>query len=159
MLKEKQKAPDFELPALTGESQKLFTDDNKMTLITFYKYNCPTCQLALPYMQRIYEAYGDAFRILAVAQDGPERTSDFVKDYKLTMPVLMDEAPYSVSQKYGLEVVPTIFLMNSDHTIRYAGDGFVKQDLLNLADVLAEKSGRPQIDLFGSDPVPEIKPG
>jgi len=39
------------------------------------------------------------------------------------------------------------------------GEGFAKQELLNLADVLAEKSGRPQIDVFGNDDVPEYKPG
>lgn len=159
MLQEKQTAPDFELPAIKGGKSRLFPDENKPGVLVFYKYNCPTCQLSMPYLQKIYDAYGDAFNFIAVAQDGEERTSEFIKDYRITMPVLMDQAPYPVSSRYGLESVPSLFLIDPDRTIRFAGEGFVKQELLNLADVLAEKSNRPQIDLFGSDPVPEIKPG
>lgn len=133
--------------------------DERMALLIFYKFNCPTCQLTVPYIQRIYEAYGDAFHFLAIAQDGPEKTADFRKEFRITIPTAMDMSPYPVSSAYGLESVPSILLVNPDHTIRYAGDGFVKQDLLNLADVLAEKSSRPQIDVFGNDRVPEMKPG
>ena len=136
-----------------------YAGDGKLSLITFYKFSCPICQLALPYIQKIYEAYGDAFHFAAIAQDGPEKTEEFVKEYRLTIPVLMDQEPYPVSRQYKLESVPSIFLVNPDRTIRYAGQGFVKEELSNLADVLAEKSSRPQIDLFGNANVPEFKPG
>jgi hypothetical protein len=104
-------------------------------------------------------AYGDAFQFLAVAQDGPDKAAWFRQEYGITMPIAMDQAPYPVSRAFGLETVPSIFLINPDHSIRYAGEGFVKQELLNLADVLAEKSGKPQIDVFENDSVPAMKPG
>ena len=158
MLQQNQLAPDFKLPRFGGGTSGLPTD-GRHAILVFYKYNCPTCQLTLPYIQKMYDAYGDALHFLAVAQDGPERTAEFRDEYHIAVPTLMDEAPYRVSRSYDIETVPSIFLLNPDRTIRYAGDGFVKQDLLNLADVLAEKSGRPQIDVFGSDHVPEMKPG
>ena len=158
MLEVNQKAPDFELQKLHGSTEHFFAE-SKLSLITFYKFSCPTCQLALPYIQKIYEAYGDAFHFAAIAQDGPEKTEEFAKEYKLTIPILMDQEPYPVSRQYKLESVPSIFLVNPDRTIRYAGQGFVKEELSNLADILAEKSSRPQIDLFGNDNVPEFKPG
>ena len=159
MLKVNDIAPDFSLPRLANGKERLYSDDARLTVLVFYKFSCPTCQLALPYINKIYEAYRNDVRFLAIAQDGPEKTQQFITDYGLTLPVLLDESPYPVSRQYQLVSVPSILLINPDHTIRYSGEGFVKQELLNLADVLAEKSGKPQIELFGSESVPEFKPG
>jgi peroxiredoxin len=159
MLDVNQIAQNAELPKLNGGSIQLYPGDGKLSLVTFYKFSCPTCQLTLPYIQKMYEAYGDAVHFRAVAQDGPEKTTEFAKQYNITMPILLDQEPYPVSRQYGLVSVPSIFLVNPDQTIRYVGEGFVKQELLNFADVLAEKSSKPQIELFGNEHVPELKPG
>lgn len=158
MLQEKQLAPDFTLPLFGGGTATLH-GKGKPAILAFYKFNCPTCQFTLPYLQKIYDAYGDAVHFVAIAQDGPQNTGAFRGEYHITIPTLMDESPYTASRAYDIDIVPSIFMVDPDGKIRYAGDGFVKQDLLNLADVLAEKTGRPQIDVFGNDPVPEIKPG
>ena len=158
MLNEGQIAPDFTLPQFNNGSHR-FYDSQQTAVLIFYKFSCPTCQLALPFLQKIYEAYGDGFYFVAIAQDDPEKTAQFRKDFGITIPTLMDVAPYPVSRLYGLVSVPTIFLIDPDHRIRSAGEGFVKQEILNLADVLAEKSGRPQIEVFGNEEVPEFKPG
>lgn len=159
MLKENDVAPDFSLPRLANGKEQLYSSDGRLTFLVFYKFSCPTCQLALPYINKIYEAYGNDVRIFAIAQDNAEKTEQFAKDYGLTLPLLLDESPYPVSRQYQLVSVPSIFLINPDHTIRYSGEGFVKQELMNLADVIAEKTGKPQIELFGSESVPEFKPG
>jgi peroxiredoxin len=159
MLQANQKAPDFKLP-IFGDGQSHFYDQQgKTAVIVFYKYNCPTCQWTMPFLQKIYDAYGDAFYFVAIAQDDAEKTQGFQRDYGVTMPILLDMSPYKVSSAYGLEIVPSIFLVDPYHKISYSGEGFVKQEILNLADILAEKSGRPQIDVFENVNVPEIKPG
>lgn len=159
MLNVNEIAPDFSLPRLGNGMERFYADDGRLSLPAFYKFSCPTCQLAIPYIQKMYEAYGSDIRFFAIAQDDREETEEFVREYGLTMPVLLDEPPYAVSRQYQIVSVPSIFLINPDHLIRYSGDGFVKQELMNLADVLAEKSGKPQIELFGSEAVPEFKPG
>jgi peroxiredoxin len=159
MLQENQTAPDFTLPVFGGGDSHLYDRTGKTALLIFYKYNCPVCQLILPFLQKIYDAYGDAFYFVAIAQDGTEKTQGFCDEYSITIPVLMDMEPYPVSRQYGLESVPTLFLLDPDNRIRYAGEGFVKQDILNLSDILAEKSGRTQIDVFAHARVPEFTPG
>ena len=158
MLKENQAAPDFTLPEMDG-AEKHFYDDPRAAIFVFYKFNCPTCQLALPFIQKIFDAYGDAYNFVSIAQDGPEKTRSFRETFGISLPALLDMTPYPVSTSYQLQTVPSILFVNPDRIIRFAGEGFVKQELLNLADVLAEQTGRPQIDLFGDTPVPEIKPG
>jgi peroxiredoxin len=159
MLNTNDIAPDFTLPRLANGKDQLYSNDGRLTFLVFYKFSCPTCQLALPYINKIYEAYGNDVRFIAIAQDNAEKTEQFAKDYGLTLPLLLDETPYPVSRQYQLVSVPSIFLINPDHTIRYSGEGFVKQELMNLADVIAEKTSKPQIELFGNESVPEFKPG
>lgn len=157
MLLENQLAPDFELPAFDGAKSGL--REGKTSVLVFYKFSCPTCQLALPFLQKMYGAYGDAFYFVAIAQDDREKTAAFREEYGITIPTLLDLPPYPVSYSYQIVSVPSIFLIDPDRRIRYSGEGFVKQELLNLADILAQKSGRPQIDLFAGANVPEWKPG
>lgn len=159
MLLENQLAPDFELPAFEGGKSGLGDAGGKTSVLVFYKFSCPTCQLALPFLQKIYDAYGDAFYFVAIAQDDREKTVVFREEYGITIPTLLDLPSYPVSRNYQIVSVPSIFLIDPDRRIRYSGEGFVKQELLNLADILAQKSGRPQIDLFAYANVPEWKPG
>ncbi|HEY4490723.1 MAG TPA: TlpA disulfide reductase family protein [Acidobacteriota bacterium] len=160
MLKVNQTAPDFTLPRFDGDDSAFYQDaGGGIAVLVFYKFSCPTCQYTMPFIQKIYDAYGDAFYFVAIAQDDAEKTAEFRKDYAISMPTLLDIPPYPASNKYKIDTVPSTFLVEPDRKIRYCGDGFVKQELLNLADVLAEKSGRPQIEVFEGLHVPDFKAG
>ena len=50
-------APDFTLQAMDGKRFSLFeTLDQGPVLAVFFKISCPTCQYALPFLQRLHEA-------------------------------------------------------------------------------------------------------
>jgi len=159
MLNVNQIAPDFKLPEFYGGDYHFYDIPSEVSVLVFYKFSCGTCRFALPFIQQIYDAYGDALNFRAIAEDDREATQKFREDLAISIPTVMDLPPYPVSTAYGLQTVPSIFIVDSSHTIRFATYSFVKQDILNLADVLAEKTGRQQIDLFAELEVPEIKPG
>jgi peroxiredoxin len=129
------------------------------SVLVFYKFSCGTSRFTFPFLQKIYDAYGQFVYFTAIAQDNAEQTEKFREELGVTIPILLDEAPYPVSRAYGIHTVPSIFLVDPERKIRFSSYGFVKQDILNLADILAEKSGVSQIDIFESADVPEIKPG
>ncbi len=160
MLKTSQIAPDFTLPLLGGSESNYYRDaEGRTSVLIFYKFSCGTSQLALPYLQKIYDAYGDVFFFVGIQQDEPDKSAEFREQFGITMPILMDREPYSTGASYGIATVPSIFLVDPDHAIRHSGEGFAKKEILDLANVLAEKAGRPQIDVFGSAEVPDFKPG
>ena len=159
MLNVNQIAPDFTLPALAGGETSFYAIPGKTSALLFYKFSCGTCRFTFPYLEKIYDAYSDAWNFVAIAEDDAEATENFRKELGITIPTLLDLPPYPVSAAYGLETVPSIFLVDGSHKITFATFGFVKQDLLNFADILADKTGRPQIDIFGDAEVPETKPG
>jgi peroxiredoxin len=159
MLDVNQIAPDFTLPQLDGGPIHFYDAAAGSALLIFYKFSCGTSRFSFPFLQNIYRAYGGSIYFTAIAQDEAEPTSKFRTELGITMPFLLDTQPYPVSRLYGLRAVPSLFLIDKNRKILLSTYGFVKQDILNLADIIAEKTGQQQIDPFGSVEVPEIKPG
>lgn len=71
-----------------------------------------------------------------------------------------DEDGYIVSNAYGLTNVPTIFLVDTDGTVRVSSMGFDKKDLETIAAELAQGRKIALAPLFLPDEVVPInKPG
>jgi peroxiredoxin len=53
------KAPEFELKSLDGKKFSLGDELARgAVVLAFFKVSCPTCQYALPFLERLYKAYG-----------------------------------------------------------------------------------------------------
>ena len=52
------KAPEFELKTLDGKKFSLSDELARGPVVAaFFKVSCPTCQYALPFLERLYKAY------------------------------------------------------------------------------------------------------
>src|ERR1700690_510736 len=128
-------APDFTLPGLDGKQFSLSEALARgPVLAAFFKISCPTCQYAFPFLQRIYEAHGNAaVTILGISQNEKRDTGAFIKEYGITFPVLLDDtSSYPVSNAYGLTNVPTIFWIAQDGEIETSSVGWIKNDMEEL---------------------------
>jgi peroxiredoxin len=140
-------APPFRLDGFALEER------TEAVLLAFFKITCPTCQLTFPYLQRLADRTG--MTVIGVSQDGPEGTAEFNEAFGVRFPTVCDPAAggYAVSNAYGLEYVPALFLVEPDGRIAWRSEGFVKADLEALA-------GRWGVALFNDgDRVPNYKPG
>jgi thiol-disulfide isomerase/thioredoxin len=81
------------------------------TAVFFYKVTCPTCQIAAPVAERLHGTFPDRF--VALVQDPPERVAEFEEEYGTTFDSVTDAPPYPLSDAYGIEVVPTLFLVEN----------------------------------------------
>jgi thiol-disulfide isomerase/thioredoxin len=127
--------------------------------LVFYKFSCPICQFIFPFLQKIFEAYGDVFRFTAIAQDPAEKVDAFNETYGVRIPTILDLPPYHLSNAYGIEVVPSIFIVNEDHRIELAFESFDKKQIEKSIELLAQRTGRSPIDVFHGQSVPELRPG
>ncbi len=156
-------APGFSLMALENKEYSL----NKLlesgpVIAAFFKISCPVCQFTFPFLERLYERYGsDSVTFLGISQDDARSTTRFAKEYGITFPILIDdENGYAVSNAYGLTNVPTIFLIDTDGTVKVSSLGFDKKDLEAVAANLAERKRIALAPLFRPDEVvPANKPG
>lgn len=146
-------APEFTLDLLEGGRRSLaeILEAGPVVLV-FFKVTCPTCQLALPYLQRID---GGALQIYCVSQDDAERTREFMRLFGVHLPMLLDPAAakYPASRAYGVQYVPSLFLVESDGRISWTVEAFDRRAF----EELARRAGRP---MFSPDEsVPLYKPG
>src|SRR5215471_11730408 len=99
-------APEMELQHLDGSKFSLKEARKKGPVVAvFFKVSCPVCQMALPYLDRIYRAYEKSgrFKFVGVSQDNAADTKAFNRQYSITYPVVLDPTgKYPVSNAYGI---------------------------------------------------------
>jgi peroxiredoxin len=157
-------APEIELQYVDGKKFSLKEERKKGPVVAvFFKVSCPVCQMALPYLDRIYKAYGrsGAFTFVGVSQDNAADTKAFNRQFNTSFPVLLDPAgKYPVSNAYGLTNVPTTFLISPEGGIEFSTVSWSKADVEQLGRRLANISDMPVEQVFRpGEKVPEFKPG
>jgi peroxiredoxin len=157
-------APEFSLKALDAKEYSLQELIQRGPAVAaFFKVSCPVCQFTFPFLERLYERYGgDGVTFLGISQDDERATKDFAKEFGVTFPMVLDpkEKNYAASNAYGLTNVPTIFLVETDGTVKISCMGFDKKDLESIAGELAERRKIEPSPLFlAGESVPDHKPG
>lgn len=155
-------APTFTLGDSAGRSYKLADALKKgPVLAAFFKISCPVCQFTFPFLQRMYDSYGDSkISFWGVSQDNAGDTQEFLDGFGVKFPSLLDSDGYKVSKQYGLTNVPSLFLIEPDGTVQTASVGFVKRDLETIAAQAAKAAGKPLQPVFlPSEKIPEYRPG
>jgi peroxiredoxin len=155
-------APGFSLKGLDGKDYSLHSLMQKGPVVAaFFKVSCPVCQFTFPFLERLYKRYGgDGVTFLGISQDDARDTKVFAKDYGVTFPMALDEKEYPVSNAYGLTNVPTIFLIDTNGSVKVSCMGFVRKDLETIASELATRRSMAPAPLFRADEsVPANKPG
>jgi peroxiredoxin len=157
-------APEIKLPLLEGGDCSLRQALSRgPAVVAFFKVNCPVCQLAFPYLERLYKAYGGSgkFGMFGVSQNDAAATKDFNRRFGVTFPGLLDDThKYPASNAYGLTNVPSVFLISPQGEVEFSIVGWSKRDYEQLNRKLAEISGVSPATLFGpNDTVSEFKPG
>ena len=155
-------APAISLKDADGKSVSLAEAlKNGPVLAAFFKVSCPTCQFTFPFLERLHEMYGGPkFTFLGISQDGAGDTREFMREFGIKFPVLIDEHGYPASNQYGLTTVPALFLIAPDGKIKISAVGFSKADLQGIAAQAARVTGTAAGPLFKpGEVVPDYKPG
>ena len=157
-------APEIKLPQLGGNEFVLSQARKRGPVVAaFFKVNCPVCQLAFPYLERIHKAYSSAGKVTVagISQNDARDTQDFNRQYGITFPALLDDPrKYPASNAYGLTNVPSIFLVSPDGEVEFSIVGWSKPDMEELNRRLAECSGVKPATLFKpGEQVADFKPG
>lgn len=139
-------------PAIPGA-----TADGPRALV-FYKVTCPTCQLAAPNLDVLQQAY--PAHVDAVGQDPPEKLRAFGDRYSFTVPAISDAPPYDVSNAYGIEAVPTVFVLDDEGRVADVVEAWDREGLNRASATLADLLGVEPVTVSdASDGLPGFKPG
>ncbi|HEX2331458.1 MAG TPA: TlpA disulfide reductase family protein [Candidatus Angelobacter sp.] len=119
-------------------------------LLVIFETDCPTCQLALPYLNALAKA---GVQVIGVSQDSAQPTTQFVEQMGITYPVELD-AGFTLSRHYQPQSVPTLYLLDETGEVSRTLVGFDKAGLNDIAAALGHSVIAP-----ANDGAPAWKPG
>jgi len=137
-------APDFRLKTLDGKDVHLSDFHGKPVLINVWATWCPPCRLEMPGIQAAYEKYQEEGLVVLgidlTVQDNLPDVPVFVRDLKLTFPILLDESGDVSARLYGLRGLPTSYFIDRNGTLRHIQIGEMTPGQLdeNLAAILPQ---------------------
>jgi DsbE subfamily thiol:disulfide oxidoreductase len=112
-IKDRPAAPDFSLLRPDGSKSALKDHRGKVVFLNFWATWCESCRDEMPSMERLYREFkGKGLEIVAVnVKDRRQDALAFVKELKLSYPVLMDTEG-EVGLLYGAFGLPVTYLID-----------------------------------------------
>ena len=111
-------APEFGLMDLTKKTVKLSDYKGKVVFLNFWATWCKPCKEEMPSMELLYNAMkGKDFEMIAVSIDRDiAKVEPFIKDLKLSFPVLLDFMG-KADRRYKLTGVPETYIIDQNGVI------------------------------------------
>jgi thiol-disulfide isomerase/thioredoxin len=126
--------------------------------LVFYKVTCPVCQMAAPKIDTMARSYPG--RVVGVGQDPPDELERFGRQFRMEIAAVADLPPYDVSNAYGIETVPTLFVMDGVGVVADAVVSWDRAGYNRASARLAELLGvQPVTVSDSSDGLPPFRPG
>lgn len=117
-------AADFTLKDLKGNDVTLSSFRGKQVLITFGATWCPYCVKEVPELNAFFDKHKDKdVKVLSIdIQESLAKVSGFAQKNNIRYTMLID-TDGSVAQKYGVNGIPAVFLIDKDGIVKYSGTG------------------------------------
>jgi len=119
-------------------------------LLVFFETDCPTCQLALPYLNALAK---NKTQVIGISQDDEASTDTFIRQMGIQYPVELDRG-LKLSRAFDPQSVPTFYLLDEKGSIAQTLAGFDKPGLNEIAQALGHTAIAPD-----NDGAPAWKPG
>ncbi len=106
----KREHADFSLKDLSGKTWTFSDLRGKVVLVNFWATWCPPCRKEMPDLETLYERFApQGLVILGISDEEAAKVDPFIKDRKVTFPVLLDPGR-KVNEAFIVEGIPKTFI-------------------------------------------------
>ena len=140
-------APDFTLVDIEGETFSLSDYHGRVVLLDFFATWCKPCILEIPHLREVYHAYGGEIAIISISVDPDHDTVQLLREFRDEHGILWRVArdTSGVSEEYGIQYIPTLFIIDQNGYIRYQHVGVTESStLMDEIDSLLGVTPSPQ---------------
>ncbi len=126
-----QKAPDFRAKKLDGEDTLGLSEyKGKVVYLDFWASWCPPCLNAIPALEQLRSEFpASKFQILAVNLDTKtHKALKFLARQQVGYPSISNPEG-DIPRKFGVETMPSSYLIDREGVVRYVHEGFRDGDL------------------------------
>ena len=138
IVKDGEKAPNFEVQMFDGSTVKLSDLKGKVVLLNFWATWCPPCRAELARVEKdIIEKFkGKPFVFLPVSRGEEKATvAAFREKMGYTFPIGLDP-DQSIYRKYASNYIPRSILVGRDGVVAYVGVGYDEQIAKELDEAI-----------------------
>lgn len=128
------RAPGFQAPLLgEGGDLDLASYKGKVVYLDFWASWCPPCLTSLPILEQLRKEFpATDFQVVAVNLDTDTgRAKRFLSKRSIGYPSASDPSG-KIPEKFGLETMPTSYLIDREGVVRHVHKGFRKSDVDGL---------------------------
>ncbi len=132
-------APPFSLPKLTDNIPVALSQyTNQVIYLDFWASWCAPCRTSFPLLNELFEKYQkQGFEVVAVNLDEDlDDAQKFLAELPVTFTILHD-AEGQWAEKYGIESMPTSFIIDKHGVVQHVHNGFSKADIGKLENKIA----------------------
>lgn len=132
-------APNFKLPRLeTKGNIQLKSYRGKVVYVDFWASWCGPCRVSLPELNTLRKKYRkQGFEVIAINLDEEkEEAMAFLKEFPVAYPTARD-IEGSTPDQYGLQGMPTAYLIDKKGKVALVHEGFKKTDSQELSSHIA----------------------
>lgn len=127
-------APDFTLPALSGERVSLRSLRGQIVFIDFWATWCAPCVYQIPVLNEFYDEHrDDGVVVLGISVDaeGRQVVESFAAEHDIRYPVLLGSE--GLARRYGAPGFPSLVVVGPSGTIESMHVGLVEREFLERA--------------------------
>jgi len=128
-----EKAPDFQLPQMDGNSLKLSDLRGSVVYVDFWATWCPPCRESFPWMESMHQRYQElGLEVVAISLDQKrDLIENFLKAHKASFTILHDSDGGS-AEAFQVKGMPSSYLVDRKGNIRMRHAGFNDGDKADL---------------------------
>ncbi len=131
---------NWQMKTLEGKNISFAKAEGEVVFLNFWATWCPPCIAEMPYMQNIYDDYGDQVKFYFVTDENPDRIHTFLakNDYDLPIQINQINPPDPIEAK----ALPTTYVIGKNGDIHIKKKGSAKWDskkVRNLLDKLLKE--------------------
>lgn len=127
-----EKAPQFNLPNLSGKQVSLSDFQNRPVMVNFWATWCVPCRNEMPEIENVYRLRKDeGLEVLAInLKESKEVVEEYVKNNGFSFQILLDKTG-EVSDKFQLFGLPTTYFIDKKGVIQYSYMGEMTKEIIN----------------------------
>lgn len=112
------RAPDFGLPTIDGQTVELSELKGQPVLVNFWATWCGPCVMEMPYLQAASEEKGAEVEFIAInLGEDVGKVSQFAQGRGLSFTIALDTK--KTGEAYNIRYIPTTFLIDEQGVIRH----------------------------------------